>query len=190
VAIVGPNGAGKTTLIDALTGAAAPSAGRVELDGVDVSELSVEERVRLGIVRSDQDGTLFPTLTALDLALLPGGGQADGLALLAGVGLDRNADQTVSTLSTGMRRLAELACVLALRPRVLLLDEPSAGLAQPEIAPLAELLATARIRDRFSLVLVEHDLELARRLCDRAVLLVDGRVSADGPVGEVAGARS
>jgi ABC-type branched-subunit amino acid transport system ATPase component/branched-subunit amino acid ABC-type transport system permease component len=184
-AVVGPNGAGKTTLIDALSGAAPVAGGEVSLDGTDLSDLSVEERARLGLARSDQDCVLFPTLTTLDLALLTGAPRDDAVALLAGVGLEPYAHQSLSTLSTGMRRLAELACVLALHPRVLLLDEPSAGLAEAEIEPLAALLERARARQRFSLLLVEHDVTLARRLCERAVLLGDGRVVACGPVAEV-----
>jgi ABC-type branched-subunit amino acid transport system ATPase component len=185
VAIVGANGAGKTTLIDAACGAVATVDGRVVLDGKEIGALSVEERARLGLVRSDQDGTLFPTLTALELAQLAVRRPDRARAVLAQVGLTALQDRPLAELSVGTRRLAELASVLALRPRVLLLDEPSAGVAQAEIEPLAALLTRARATAGFTLLLVEHDLSLARRLCDRAVLLDGGRVVADGPVTQV-----
>src|SRR6478609_8913451 len=142
VAVIGPNGAGKTTFFEIVAGFVSPDAGDVVLDGRRLTRRSPETRARAGLVRSFQNALLFPTMTVRDSVRIashesrltrnsPGGGPTPDEVLEA-LGLDAYADETISTLPTGLRRLTELACDIALAPRVLLLDEPSAGIAHSE----------------------------------------------------------
>ncbi len=192
VGIVGPNGSGKSTLVDVICGAVQPGAGTVSLGGEDIGWMSPNERAGRGLVRSQQDGRLFPTLTPLDLVQLSlernlpermvsgvfrgsGGARTEALAALRGLGLAGYAEMPIRELSTGTRRFAELAAMLASRPSILVLDEPSAGIAQAERGPLAELLNELRERGDLSLVVIEHDLELVAAVTDRIVRLDAGR---------------
>jgi ABC-type branched-subunit amino acid transport system ATPase component len=205
VGLVGPNGAGKTSLLDLACGLERPTAGRVLLSGEDITTLSPEGRAARGLVRTFQETVLFPTLTVLEVValglerrrptrLLPAAGgwpraerakQARARELVAALGLEPFADNPVHTLSAGTRRVAELACVLALEPRVLLLDEPSGGLAQPEAEALAALLARVHVELGAAMVVIEHDLRLVAGLTDRIVVIAAGRVVADGPAAAV-----
>jgi branched-chain amino acid transport system ATP-binding protein len=211
VGVIGANGAGKTTLFDVCSGFLAPHAGRVVLEGVDVTGLGAAARARRGLGRVFQDARLFPSLTvvealavALDrhvevrepLANILGLGAAlDSQAtvhdrveeLLARVGLERYRDAFVSELSTGTRRMVELAGALAHEPRVLLLDEPSSGIAQRESEALGELLRSVRDRTGASLVVIEHDIPLVSSLADRLVCLHLGSVIAEGDPRDVLG---
>ena len=193
-AVVGPNGAGKTTLLSLAAGADTPDAGAVRLDGVDVTALDAAARTRRGVVRSFQDGRLFATMTVEDCVRLALDAHDDPDAdrarrLLSAVGLEPFAEARVRELSTGTRRVAELTCLVALRPRVLLLDEPSAGLAHPEVDALCSVLGRLRELLGVTLVIVEHDLDLVERLADRVVVMRTGRVVADGtPANALAGA--
>jgi ABC-type branched-subunit amino acid transport system ATPase component/ABC-type branched-subunit amino acid transport system permease subunit len=206
VGLVGPNGAGKTTVFDLATGLVAPQSGRVLLCGEDVTSLPTSARAARGLVRSFQDATLFPTLTVLEvvalglerrhparlLAAAAGARRAERGKLerareLTGLlGLRRWAHTPIHQLSTGTRRVAELACLLALEPRVLLLDEPSAGLAQSEAEALANLLARVRAELGAALVLVDHDLQLVFGLADRVLVLAEGMVVASGAPSAIA----
>ena len=204
VGIIGANGAGKTTLFDCLSGITACT-GRVVLDGVDVSGAPVHERARAGLGRSFQDARLFHSMTVLDtlrtaserhrplgsslLGTLLGGRVAregeetatrSAEELVEMFGLGGYRDKLVGELSTGTRRIIDLACLLIARPKVVLLDEPSSGIAQRETEALAPLLL--RVRDELGcgLVLIEHDMPLVLSLATRLYALETGRVIAEG----------
>ena len=209
VGIIGPNGAGKTTLFDLLSGHTPADAGTVALGEVDLTSRSASARARAGLGRSFQDSRLFPSLTveeALAVALerwvpvrdpinaaLRTPAQRDSEAavtaevdqLIALLGLGAFRSKFVGELSTGSRRIVDLACVLAHRPDVVLLDEPSSGIAQREAEALGPLLL--RIRDALgaSLVVIEHDMGLITSVSDRLVALDLGRVVTHGPPDEV-----
>ncbi|HEV7535610.1 MAG TPA: ABC transporter ATP-binding protein, partial [Acidimicrobiia bacterium] len=209
VGLIGPNGAGKTTLVDALSGFVTPDAGRVHFAGSDVTALGPRLRALAGLARSFQDSRLFPGLTvAENLAIasertasppgplaaalrLPGSGQFErGVAqrvdaLLADLGLEAWRDRFPAQLSTGVRRLVELGSLLAQEPRVLLLDEPSAGLAEPETEALGAMLRRVRDRTGCAIVIVAHDVPLLLAIADRLVAMDLGRVVTDGPPAEV-----
>jgi ABC-type branched-subunit amino acid transport system ATPase component/ABC-type branched-subunit amino acid transport system permease subunit len=202
--LIGPNGAGKTTLFELIGGFTRADAGTVTYAGRDISSLGPEARARLGLVRSFQDAALFPTMSVhecVQVALervaptrflrclvgLEGGGakaeRADALVELMGLAPFRDAP--IAELSTGTRRITELACLIALEPSVLLLDEPAAGIAQRETEALGDLLL--RIKDMLglTLVVVEHDIPMIMRLADRVLAMESGQVIADGSPEEI-----
>ena len=192
-AVIGPNGAGKTTLIHLLSGALKPSAGTVVLDGRDITGLAMHRRVRLGLARSYQITSVFPNFTVLEnLALaLQGAGKPDdqdrardrALAELDGVGLGTCADQPAGALAHGQRRQLELGLALATGARILLLDEPMAGMGPDEAARIVALLSA--LKRKRTILLVEHDMDAVFRLADRITTLVDGRVIASGAPEEI-----
>jgi len=195
-AIIGPNGAGKTTLINQLSGELRPDAGSVVLDGQEIVHLPVRRRVALGLARSYQVTSVFPDFTALQnvmLAVQSASGHSYGVlrpvladrtlvepaqALLAQVGLGGQGGARVASLAHGARRQLELAMTLALKPRLMLLDEPMAGMSQKESAEMVELLR--QLRGRHAIVLVEHDMDAVFALADRITVLVYGRPIATG----------
>jgi branched-chain amino acid transport system ATP-binding protein len=195
-AVIGPNGAGKTTLISVLAGELRPDSGAIFFAGHEISGLGPVERAALGIARSFQITSVFREFTALDnvaLAVQARAGHSfrfwrpasrDKLlreparAALAEVGLAGRAGTPASALSHGERRALELAMVLASGPRLLLLDEPMAGMGTAESAEMVALLA--RFRGRFAIILVEHDMDAVFALADRITVLVYGRVIASG----------
>lgn len=195
-AIIGPNGAGKTTLIGELTGEIAPDAGRIRFDGADITALPVYRRNALGLARSFQITSLFLEFTALDnvaLAVQAHAGHSfrfwadarsdpelrePARAALERVGLAARADVIVSNLSHGEHRQLEIAMALANKPRLLLLDEPMAGLGLEESARMVELLR--ELKQELPILLVEHDMEAVFALADRITVLVYGRVIASG----------
>ena len=186
--IIGPNGAGKTTLFEMVSGFVRPDSGHVYFDGNDVSSWSPERRSRLGLVRSFQNARMFPTMTvretvALAAAANPQRPDPDGL--VHGLGLATHARQPLSTIPTGTRRLVELCANLALSPRLLLLDEPSAGLSQSETAQLATVLAQVAESRGMTLVVIEHDVALLTELCNTMIALEVGTVIARGTPAEV-----
>ena len=205
VGLIGPNGAGKTSLFDAISGFVKPDAGRVVFDGRDITALSPEARASLGLIRSFQDGALFDTLTVLETVELameraaPTKLHEAVLGLRRGdrrkqeqarevvhlMGLDAYAEKQNRELSTGTRRIAELACMLAMQPRVLLLDEPSSGIAQRETEAMGELLLAAGKALGAGILIIEHDIPLVMRMSDRVVAMAEGRVVADGAPDEV-----
>jgi branched-chain amino acid transport system ATP-binding protein len=188
-AVIGPNGAGKTTLIHLLSGALAPSAGTIVLDGRDITGLAMHRRVRLGLARSYQITSLFPNFTVREnLALArQGAGVPDDLAgtcdELDAIGLDACADRLAGELAHGERRQLELGLALATGARILLLDEPMAGLGPEESTRILGLLET--LKRRRTILLVEHDMEAVFRLADRITTLVYGRVIATGAPDEI-----
>jgi branched-chain amino acid transport system ATP-binding protein len=193
-AIIGPNGAGKTTLIGQLAGEIEPDAGHILFAGQDITRLAVPRRSALGLARSFQITSLFPEFTALDnvaLAVQAHAGHSfrfwqparraaelrePARAALARVGLDARADTLVSRLSHGEHRQLELAMALATRPRLLLLDEPMAGLGPEESARMVELMR--ELKQEVTILLIEHDMEAVFALADRITVLVYGRVIA------------
>ncbi|WP_155371195.1 ABC transporter permease subunit [Catellatospora vulcania] len=205
VGIIGPNGAGKTTLFEILAGFTRPDKGQVAFAGRDVTALSPQRRAGLGLVRSFQDARLFPTLTVRESLLVAGerlaptglltaalggrGPQRRQEALAANLldlfGLAAYADRQVGELSTGTRRTVELACLLALEPSLLLLDEPSSGVSQADGVALADLLSRVNRELGVALLVIEHDLPLLSRLAVRMVAMDSGRVIADGTPDQV-----
>jgi branched-chain amino acid transport system ATP-binding protein len=186
-AVIGPNGAGKTTLIHLLSGALAPSAGTIALDGRDITGLSMHRRVRLGLARSYQITSVFPNFTVREnlMLALQGAGRPDDqtLAELDAVGLASRADHLASALAHGERRQLELGLALATGARILLLDEPMAGMAPEEAARILGLIET--LKGRRTILLVEHDMDAVFRLADRISTLVYGRVIASGAPDEI-----
>ena len=204
VGIIGPNGAGKTTLFDVISGFLRPDTGRVELAGVDVTDRSASARARSGLGRSFQDSRLFSGLTVRDaLAVslerftdvsdpfnavlrLPLQVRTEAAVgrrvdeLLEMFGLDRFADNLVSELSTGSRRLVDLAAVVAHQPTVVLLDEPSSGVAQREVEAMVGLLRNVRDQLDATLLVVEHDIAFVAALSDRLVAMDRGAVLVSG----------
>jgi ABC-type branched-subunit amino acid transport system ATPase component/ABC-type branched-subunit amino acid transport system permease subunit len=202
--IIGSNGAGKTTTFDLCSGFLAPSSGRIFLDGFDVTRDSAATRARRGLARTFQDARLFPALTvaetlsvALERHIVVRDPMASTLGLYAArdserqlartvdellelMRLERYRDAFVSELSTGTRRVVELACALGHQPRVLLLDEPSSGIAQREAEALGELLLDIRERTGASLLLIEHDIPLISGVSDRLACMHLGEVIAEG----------
>ena len=198
--IIGPNGAGKTTVFEMVAGFVAPDAGTVLLEGRDVTSLSPERRARLGLVRSFQSARLFPTMTVLDTVAVAQEGAHPVHVVPAMLGLGRSEKQRyaraaemvellgltslarrpVGELSTGTRRMVELAASLALDPVVLLLDEPAGGIAQSEGDVLVELFSGVRRELGTTLVVIEHDLPLLFRLADRLVAMELGQEIAQG----------
>jgi branched-chain amino acid transport system ATP-binding protein len=209
VGFIGPNGAGKSTLFDAISGFVTPSAGTVTAFGEDVTSLPPEGRARRGLVRSFQNVRLFSAMTVREviaLALERTASDLGGLAgalwmpgarrqqrrtarrvdnLLDGLGLGPCAEQFVGELSTGTRRIVDLACLLAAEPRLLLLDEPSSGLAQSETEELGPLIGRIAKEAGCSILVIEHDLPLVTAVATRMVAMDQGRVIADGPPREV-----
>jgi branched-chain amino acid transport system ATP-binding protein len=207
--LIGPNGAGKTTLFDVLSGFVAPTHGRVWLGGYDVTELPPDARARMGLGRSFQDARIFASLTVAEnlahalerhlpirdhaaaaLGLPAVREQEDDIAwsvddLVDLMGLGAFRDKFVSELSTGSRRVVDIAMAIAHDPGVLILDEPSSGIAQRESESLGPLLRQIRDETGCALLVIEHDMPLIAGLCDRLVALDQGRVIASGLPREV-----
>jgi ABC-type branched-subunit amino acid transport system ATPase component/sugar phosphate permease len=204
VGFIGPNGAGKTTLFDVVSGFVAPDGGQIHLEGVDVTRLAPQGRARAGLGRSFQDARLFPPLTvgetlavacerkvavkdpiaaALNLPAVADSEAAVALAvdeLIELMNLGAFRDKFVAELSTGSRRVVDLGCILAYEPRVLLLDEPSSGIAQRETEALGPLLLGIRDNLGTALLVIEHDMPLITSISDRLVALELGRVLTEG----------
>jgi branched-chain amino acid transport system ATP-binding protein len=208
VGLIGPNGAGKTTLFNCLLGMLRPEAGTIVFDGVEISGLPVYKRARLGFGRTFQRLELFAGTTVRDHFLVAerqrnGSGRlwkdlfnlsnpsADELAkvdaMIELLGLQREADEPVESLSLGRGRLVELGRALTTQPKLLLLDEPSSGLDVKETAALAERLATVQQQHEFAVLLVEHDVEMVQSLVTRLYVLDFGTRIAAGPTEDVLG---
>ncbi len=189
--LIGPNGAGKTTLFELISGFVTPDTGRVIFDGVDVSSMAPHQRSALGLVRSFQNASLFPTMTSRYVLLLAAAARIDSRApfdvdaTLALFGLTALGDQPISSLSTGTRRIVELAANVTLQPRLLLLDEPSAGIAQAETEMLGQIISQIRDVYGITVVVIEHDMPMLVSICDRMIALEVGSVIAEGTPVEV-----
>ncbi|WP_281915344.1 ABC transporter ATP-binding protein [Caldimonas thermodepolymerans] len=202
-ALIGPNGAGKTTLIHQISGALAPDAGRIVFDGQDVTGLAMPQRVLRGLARSYQITSIFRRLSVLDnlaLAVQARSGSSfsfwrparaerqryeEAAAVAARIGLGHRLEAIAGALAHGEQRQLEVGLALATRPKLLLLDEPMAGMGPDESARMVELLQG--LRQEVTLLLVEHDMDAVFRLADRVSTLVAGRVIACGTVDEIRG---
>ncbi|NUR27034.1 MAG: ABC transporter ATP-binding protein [Catenulispora sp.] len=198
-ALVGPNGAGKTTLFHMLTGFVRPTSGRVEVGGRDITGLAPEQIARLGVARSFQITSLFDGLTAIehvelalqrqeswrfwrsDKLLRRHGGRAGELLDL--VGLSEHASTTAANLAYGRKRALELALALALEPKILLLDEPTAGMGVEDVDRTVELIA--QLRTGRTVLMVEHNMSVVGALADRVTVLSGGRVLVEGSYADV-----
>ena len=200
-ALIGPNGAGKTTLINLLTGVFRPTHGTIHMGERELTTLSADKRARLGLARTFQINTLFPSLTPL-LSVVLAISERDGLgavwwrplkrhtatfdeahALLGRLKLDALADVPVAELAYGKQRLLEIALAMAARPRILLLDEPAAGVPEDESGELFE--AIAELPQDISVLFIEHDMNLVFRFSRRISVLVAGRILTEGSPAEI-----
>jgi len=197
--IVGPNGAGKTTLMDIITGKTRPDTGTVRFGGRDITRLAEHEIVRLGIGRKFQRPTVFPGHTVFEnLELTTRGGKGVFRALVARlsaeerqsieqtlelIGLAQERDRPAGLLAHGQKQWLEIGMLLVQRPRLLLVDEPVAGMTQQEIERTEQILAS--LAGEHTVVVVEHDMDFVRSIATTVTVLHEGRVLAEGPMREV-----
>jgi branched-chain amino acid transport system ATP-binding protein len=200
--VIGPNGAGKTTFFNLLTGQLAPTSGRIVFDGRDIAGTPPHRVARLGIARSFQRTSIFPSLTILDNVWLSAFARQDswgGLAwrradrypalaeraraVLGEVGLADKADQPAREISHGEQRQLELAIALAAAPRLLLLDEPAAGLSPDETQKMVTLVRA--LKGRYTIVLIEHKIDVVMTMSDRISVMHFGSVIAEGTPAEI-----
>jgi branched-chain amino acid transport system ATP-binding protein len=201
-ALIGPNGSGKTTFINLLSGALRPTAGAIALEGVDITGLAADRRVKRGLARTFQINALFPDLTPLEsvtVAVCERRGLGTALfrnlrhctaeideahELLKSVHLAEDAHRPTRQLAYGRQRLLEIALALASKPRVLLLDEPAAGVPQSESGEI--LAAIAALPGDVAVLLIEHDIDLVFRFAERITVLSAGRIVCQGPPAQIA----
>lgn len=195
-AVIGPNGAGKSTLINLLSGDLTPSAGEIMLDGNDITRLAPDRRARAGLGRSYQKTTIFPQFTAQENVRLAAQAHAASPLKMFGnvfsdadvnrrtrealeqAGLSARAQMTATHLSHGEQRQLEIAMVLATQPRIILLDEPLAGMGQSEARKVVDLIAS--LKKGRAVLVVEHDMDAVFELADRLTVMADGHVIASG----------
>ncbi|EJL92691.1 ABC-type branched-chain amino acid transport system, ATPase component [Herbaspirillum sp. CF444] len=200
-ALIGPNGAGKTTFVNLVTGVAAPTAGSIYLDGRDVTQASPQKRVAGGLARTFQINTLFTELTVAENVAIPLGQRMgiawklwgkpahhagvveEAAALLEQLGLLPLASRRVNQLAYGQRRMIEIAIALALKPQVLLLDEPAAGIPNGESGMILDLLE--RLPEDISILFIEHDMNLVFRFAKKITVLVEGSVLTEGAPADI-----
>ena len=203
-AVIGPNGAGKTTFFNLVSGLLAPTAGAIKFVGRDITALPPEERVRRGMARTFQITEIFPELSvannirvAVEIAagyrLRPWLGAQARAAVSARVaelldmgGLADKSDVRAGALSHGDQRAAEIMMSLALRPRLLMLDEPTAGMGDQETYDIARLIRRLHRKEGLTIMLIEHDMRVVFNLADRIMVLAEGRVLAEGAPQEIA----
>ena len=201
-ALIGPNGAGKTTLINLLTGMLAPDSGQMFLAGREITTLSPEARVRAGLARTFQINTLFAALTPLEsvaIAVLEREGHAhnwwralaafraaleEAHGILERLRLADVEHRATRELAYGQQRLLEIALALATRPRLLLLDEPAAGVPKDESAELFGVIAG--LSQDLTVLFIEHDMNVVFRFANRIIVMVGGRILVEGTPGEIA----
>ncbi len=200
-AVIGPNGAGKSTLINLLAGEVAPSAGRIVLDGIDITAHPVQARASLGLARSFQRTDIFGSLTVLENVRLAVQAVAlpvrrllraphaeptlvaRAIAALERAGLPHGHQRLAGTLAHGQQRQLEIAMTLASAPKVLLLDEPLAGMGPEESVRMVALLKG--LAEDHAILLIEHDMDFVFKVADRLTVLVEGRVLATGKPADV-----
>jgi branched-chain amino acid transport system ATP-binding protein len=203
-AIIGPNGAGKTTLFNLVSGFYRPTAGRVMFEGRDITAMAAHERVALGIARTFQITEIFPELTVFEnvrisvevasgYRLRPWISGAEAARVhrlvfetLELTGLADKSRRLVGELAHGDQRAAEIAMALALRPRLLLLDEPTAGMGEQETYDITQLVRRLHQESRYTIVLIEHDMRVIFHLADRITVLDQGRLLAEGSPQDIA----
>ncbi len=198
-ALIGPNGAGKTTFYNVVSGRYRPTSGRVLLDGRDITHVPVHRRVQMGLLRSFQITNIFPALTVLENVLVPlvvhhGRSFAclgsiakrrdlaeEAERILSRVGLTGQAHRVVSTLAYGDKRLIEIAIVLARRPRLVLLDEPTAGMNPEETERMIRLIKDLSERSETTFFITEHDMKVVFSVAEKIFVLNQGSLLAEGP---------
>jgi len=201
-ALIGPNGAGKTTLINLITGMLKPDKGRIFLGPDEITALKPEERVKCGLVRTFQINTLFPHLSALEAVTLavcerrgyagswweklPAYGDAieEAYAILLSLRLAASCHRPTRELAYGQQRLLEIALALATKPKVLLLDEPAAGVPQQESAELFSVIAS--LSQEIAVLFIEHDMNVVFRFAHRIIVMAAGRILLQGTPKEIA----
>lgn len=201
-ALIGPNGAGKTTFINLLTGALLPTQGQVMLRGRDVTDIPQAQRVKLGIARTFQINRLFRGLTVLENVYIavservgaapamfrPAGARRDvieeSMHLLATLKLEDDAGRRISELPYGRQRLVEIAIALGLKPEVLLLDEPAAGVPSAENHIILDAIGS--LSKHIGVLIIEHDMDVVFRFAERITVMVGGRIFAEGAPKEIA----
>ena len=201
-ALIGPNGAGKTSFFNIISGRYAPSRGKIEVEGNDITARPARSRVKLGMARSFQITTLFMESSVRENLELAAMGTAAGRALrfwskwtaeipgrdaidrvLDELELKKFAEVPISVLSHGQQRLVEIGMCLVANPRILLLDEPLAGLGLADIPRITELLT--RLKSRYTILLVEHNMRVVMKVSDRITVMFQGQVLAEGTPGEI-----
>jgi branched-chain amino acid transport system ATP-binding protein len=203
-AVIGPNGAGKTTFFNLISGFFPPTAGRIVFDGQDITSRTAQRRVALGMARTFQVTEIFPELTVFEnvrmgveiaagYRLRPWLGRAAAAEvrgrvdeMLGLTGLAAKTDRLVGELSHGDQRAAEIAMALALKPRLLLLDEPTAGMGDQETYDVTQLIRKLHRDQKVSIVLIEHDMRVVFHLADRIMVLAEGKMLAEGTPKEIA----
>jgi branched-chain amino acid transport system ATP-binding protein len=201
-ALIGPNGAGKTTLVNVLSGAASPTSGSIFLDGAEITTMREDQRVKRGLARTYQINTLFPHLTVLETLMIAlcervgvsrrwlssidafGDLRREANELLFRLRLHDVSNAVVGTLPYGKQRLIEIALGLALRPSVLILDEPAAGIPSGESTAVFSVIAD--LPNDITVVFIEHDMDLVFRFASRITVLVNGQVLTEGTPAEIA----
>jgi ABC-type branched-subunit amino acid transport system ATPase component len=196
-ALIGPNGAGKTSFVNLVSGVLRPTSGRILLKGEDVTNLGQAGRVKRGLVRTFQISTLLRRLTVLENVVLaiaerdgvagdfirPAGSHRNAIAeayeLIEPLGLGDEALKPVTDLAYGRQRMSEIAVALALKPKVLLLDEPAAGVPAADAGTIVELIE--RLPAGIAVLLIDHDMDLVFRIARRITVLVSGRILIEGP---------
>jgi branched-chain amino acid transport system ATP-binding protein len=203
-AIIGPNGAGKTTFFNMISGFFAPTSGDIMFNGTTVTRMAVAQRVAMGMARTFQITEIFPELTVRENIRI-GVESAQGFRLrfwlgakhtaevdrgieeaLTQTGLTGKADRLVGELSHGDQRAAEIATALTLKPRLLLLDEPTAGMGEHETYAVANLIRRLHKNSAYTIVLIEHDMRVVFNLADRITVLGEGKMLAEGTPAEIA----
>ncbi|MFZ6680760.1 ABC transporter ATP-binding protein [Undibacterium sp. Tian12W] len=200
-AIIGPNGAGKTTLIHQISGAIAPNQGQIFFNGVDITAISMHERVKLGLARSYQITNIFQSYTAIDNLSLAIQARSDSSMrfwrkaiddqalfeqarqLASDIGLAEHCNSKACELAHGEQRQLELGLTLATKPKLLLLDEPMAGTGHEESGKMLELIAA--LRGKAAVILIEHDMDAVFKLADRISVLVAGAIIATGTAEQI-----
>jgi branched-chain amino acid transport system ATP-binding protein len=203
-AVIGPNGAGKTTFFNLISGFFPPSAGSIVFDGIDMTRMPAHRRVVHGMARTFQITEIFPELPVVEnvrisaevsagYRLRPWLGRAEAVAVRAHIdevlgltGLTAKGDRLVGELSHGDQRAAEIAMALALKPRLLLLDEPTAGMGDQETYEVTQLVRRLHRDGNLTIVLIEHDMRVVFHLADRITVLDQGRLLAEGSPKEIA----
>lgn len=203
-AIIGPNGAGKTTFFNMISGFFAPTKGDIVFDGAVVTKAAVTERVSMGMARTFQITEIFPELTVRENIRIGVEssqglrqrfwiGSANRAAVKRGIdealtlsGLSSQADRLVGELSHGDQRAAEIATALTLKPRLLLLDEPTAGMGEHETYAVANLIRRLHKNSAYTIVLIEHDMRVVFNLADKITVLGEGKMLAEGTPAEIA----
>jgi len=201
-ALIGPNGSGKTTLINLLGGALPPTSGKIFLEGGDITNLTADQRVARGLARTFQINTLFPRLTPIEAVTMVvcqrrGYGASlwrslkrshdaidEAYEVLSQLHLAEDCDRPTAQLAYGRQRLLEIALALAARPKVLLLDEPAAGVPQQQSGEILSVISA--LPSDIAVLFIEHDIDLVFRFAERITVLVTGRILCEGTPAEIA----